>query len=179
MGKVRYFVAAEYGSRTGRPHYHAMLYGPVQILDPELHRVHWGKGHVYVGDVTPASCAYVCKYVLKDAEGFRLMSKRPGIGCGRAVDKLGQFYRSALGSGELVRRGDVTSILRTGGKKLPIGRYLKGKVRLAAGLDSVLEPPLAQRVRRYASVVEGPESSTTRKGRADRARQRVKVRETL
>lgn len=78
--KLRFFVAGEYGKRTSRPHYHAMIYGlPLDDLvfhrmskghkvfrSPFLERV-WDRGQVFVGEtVTSESCGYVASYLLKD-----------------------------------------------------------------------------------------------------------------
>lgn len=178
VGRVRYFIAGEYGSAGGRPHYHAILYGPEALRADGVIASHWGRGFVQVGDLTPASAAYVCKYVLKDSEGFRLMSKRPGLGLGRVLEQAAKFYHSAVGRRELVETGDVLGVLRTDGKKLPLGRYLKGKLRLAAGLDDVREPPLAARVRRYATRFN-LETKAQRTQRAFTARARSRIRTTL
>lgn len=90
---VRYFACGEYGTRTHRPHYHAVVFGEdflggaYAINDslhgnPYLDRA-WGKGFVSCGQVTFASCMYVAGYVAKkigDKDTFNLMSRRPGIG---------------------------------------------------------------------------------------------------
>nr|UXQ88094.1 MAG: replication initiation protein [Microvirus sp.] len=89
----RYFAVGEYGTKTHRPHYHAIIFGSdflgnaYQITDtlysnPQLDKA-WGHGLVSVGDVTPASIAYVagyCNKKLTDPDTFNLMSRKPGIG---------------------------------------------------------------------------------------------------
>lgn len=81
-GKFRYYHAGEYGSKTGRPHYHALLFGlhfPDQVVidqkngkriftSPQLEEI-WGKGNVTVGDVCFESAAYVARYVMKKITG--------------------------------------------------------------------------------------------------------------
>ena len=100
---VRYIQVGEYGENFGRPHHHAVLFGyrpadlsPVSggnyplFASPFIADV-WGHGHVTVGDVSPDSLAYVCRYTLKKLgvdkrvyDGrkpeFITMSRRPGIG---------------------------------------------------------------------------------------------------
>lgn len=77
-GTVSYYACGEYGERTQRPHYHAVLFGP-EFLDRRVlcdrgsSRVwrsssleaHWPYGMCELGTVTPASAAYVAGYVRK------------------------------------------------------------------------------------------------------------------
>lgn len=104
---IRYFHCGEYGDDTQRPHYHAILFNlPVndKIYHKKLDNGHklyvsptlshlWGLGHLYIGDVTFDSCAYVARYVTKKINGdlaedhyngrkpeYCTMSRRPGIG---------------------------------------------------------------------------------------------------
>lgn len=110
--KIRYYLAGEYGSRTHRPHYHAIIYGiGVNSFDdivlrgtnkigcpffssPKLEAL-WGNGFVLFSSVTWRTCNYVARYVLKkqgdteDCEGvclppFNVSSRKPGIGMLRA-----------------------------------------------------------------------------------------------
>lgn len=81
---VRFFLCGEYGPRTLRPHYHALLFG----VSPELPLEDiWGLGFVTSELVTPARVSYVTGYVIKDSpvpkgrrKPYRQMSRRPGIG---------------------------------------------------------------------------------------------------
>lgn len=72
---VRYLVAGEYGSRTLRPHYHALLFnidfrhdarpwGRDTWRSPSLEKL-WPFGSSLVGSFTPATAAYVARYCLK------------------------------------------------------------------------------------------------------------------
>lgn len=99
--EVRFFASGEYGERTERPHYHALLYGMSTQDGPLIEEV-WGKGHAYTVNISPAAIAYVAGYCQKKLDWhneyrqitdpatgellwereppFRLMSRRPGIG---------------------------------------------------------------------------------------------------
>jgi len=105
---VRFFVAGEYGEKYGRPHWHAILFNANFADKDRLHNgtyrsAHadrlWGNGFVHIGDLTPASAAYVAGYTLSKVYGrgaqshyvdrstgevkrpeFCVMSRRPGIG---------------------------------------------------------------------------------------------------
>lgn len=78
--KISYFQSGEYGeSETTRPHYHAIIFGfampdMLWIDGEETHKYYtsetlnkiWGNGNVIIADVTPESCNYVARYLLKD-----------------------------------------------------------------------------------------------------------------
>lgn len=81
--KIRYFMAGEYGTKTFRPHYHAIIYGlhlddlvlkaksPLgdsYFISQKLESV-WQNGFVLVGDVTWETCAYTARYCMKKADG--------------------------------------------------------------------------------------------------------------
>ena len=76
INPIRYYMCGEYGSKNGRPHYHACLFN-FDFEDKELWRVAngnrlyisdtldklWKKGFCTVGDVTFESAAYVARYI--------------------------------------------------------------------------------------------------------------------
>lgn len=104
--KLRYFAAFEYGSHSGRPHAHVLLFGYDFFRDAHVvgksgdHCLFdhswitsaWRYGIANFGYVTPASCMYVAQYQLKKlidgddslyshkVKPFVRMSRRPGIG---------------------------------------------------------------------------------------------------
>lgn len=76
---IRQTYCGEYGETTNRPHYHAILYN-CDFPDKTLHRITdqghnvyisetlsklWGKGFAEFGYATPATIAYLYKYILK------------------------------------------------------------------------------------------------------------------
>lgn len=95
---IRFFASGEYGEKTNRPHYHAILFGLSD--DPSIQDT-WPFGHVRVDPLSPAAIAYVAGYAAKKV-GWKLdkgervdpetgevyeyqppfiqMSRRPGIG---------------------------------------------------------------------------------------------------
>lgn len=77
-GKLRYYAVGEYGDDSGRPHYHAILFGKAFVegriilrtkptmlwTHPDLEKA-WGMGNVSVGAVTFETARYTASYVLK------------------------------------------------------------------------------------------------------------------
>lgn len=148
---IRYYLCGEYGEKTGRPHYHAILFGlGPDDCDPEwllfggqsgfrraspLSRL-WRHGIVHVGSVSRHSIQYVAGYVTKkitkkgDARlpEFALMSRRPGI----AADAI-PAITAALKD---VAESQFTGQLRIDGKKWPMGRYLLTKLSDVMGYSS-------------------------------------------
>ena len=78
---IRFMYCGEYGGKTERPHYHAIMFNfPIKpemlkfwkynglheplYICPELEKL-WGKGYIVVGEVSWSSCAYVARYVTK------------------------------------------------------------------------------------------------------------------
>lgn len=117
---IRFFACGEYGGRTLRPHYHAIIYGlslsdfPDLVVHGmnELNQIYfksslltdiWSNGFTLVSEVSYKTCAYVARYNVKKAYGdnvkpdelaedsFVLMSRRPGI-ASRFYDSHPDFF---------------------------------------------------------------------------------------
>lgn len=91
-------------------------------------------------DAAQYICGYVTKKLTKKGDPrlkgkhpeFARISNRPGIGA-LAMRDLVEFVLSDVGANDLILTGDVPATLRHGGKKLPLGRYLRRKLREYAG----------------------------------------------
>jgi len=152
--RIRFYGVGEYGERTDRPHYHAALFGwpscsagqkisgVCQCLACSVVRETWGFGHVNVARLELKSAQYIAGYVTKKmtsrsdarlygrAPEFARMSLRPGIGANAMWNVASEMMRY-----KLEKRGDVPLILKFGGRNLPLGRYLRGKLRLMVDTD--------------------------------------------
>lgn len=156
--RIRFYGVGEYGEVSGRPHYHVALFGypgcrygmsrysrERQECCPVCDQVRdtWGRGNVYVGSLTVKSAQYVAGYVLKKMTRFddpRLngrhpefarMSLRPGIGADAMHDVASVLLQFNLEEAQ----GDVPSALRHGSRLLPLGRYLRRKLRTYIGRE--------------------------------------------
>ena len=139
-GKLRYFVAGEYGEQTARPHYHMILYGWEPTDLKNLYKIHhngyytsewlanlWGMGQIQIAQAVPETYRYVAGYVTKkmyEIDGkkanayyelgqtrpFACMSLKPGLG-----DNYYQKHKA-----EIWRQGYIQC---TNGKQAQIPRY--------------------------------------------------------
>lgn len=127
--RIRFYAVGEYGEKTKRPHYHGIYFG-VTKDDEKIIKSCWKFGFVYIGDVTPASIAYVARYCVKklhdDSEFYRdemilpefsLQSSKPGIGF------------NAIQKG--VIRTDDGDFCWFQGRKIAVPGYFKKKIRTA------------------------------------------------
>lgn len=123
--RLKYFLAAEYGGKTQRPHYHLILFN----ADVSLIQSAWDLGNVHYGSVTPASIGYCLKYISKgrlipshkndDREPeFRLMSKR--LGANYLTDNMVKWHKADL-------ENRMYCNLQ-GGQKISMPRYYKDKI---------------------------------------------------
>lgn len=151
--KIRYYLVGEYGDRSWRPHYHVALFGFRSCLrgrtehredtccgQCEVVRTTWGKGGVDLGELNAHTAQYVSGYVTKkltrkDDERlkgrypeFARMSLRPGIGA-LAVEEIADALTSEHGPTLLERQGDVPTVLKHGSRAMPLGKYLRRKIR--------------------------------------------------
>lgn len=139
-GKLRYFVAGEYGEQTARPHYHMILYGWRPTDLENLYKIHhngyytskwledlWGMGQIQIAQAVPETYRYVAGYVTKkmyeidgkkanayyelgQTKPFACMSLKPGLG-----DHYYQEHKA-----EIWRQGYIQC---TNGKRAQIPRY--------------------------------------------------------
>lgn len=113
--KIRYFLVGEHGTKTGRAHYHALIFNTTE----KNIRSHWKKGITHVGAVTGASVMYTLKYMVQQSERkpFRLMSRGYGIGAKYLTDEMVAWHRS--GDKMYMMVNDV---------KNPLPRFYKEKI---------------------------------------------------
>lgn len=154
--KIRYYAVGEYGTAGQRdinPHYHALLYGIGEDHSQTIQdswRVSKGKGKTgeiqgfaYTGSITPQSISYVAGYVQKKTKynkdmyeefeiipEFSNISNRPAIGA-NIIPILTQHLKN--NPDYLTPYGDVPFSIHHGDRQLPLGTYIREKVR--EGLD--------------------------------------------
>lgn len=145
--KIRYFIAGEYGEESGRPHFHAAVFGLSALVAGGVDgregvvKQCWPFGYTFVGTLTWESAQYIAGYLTKKAvddeqsvRAFSRMSLRPGIGR-PAVEDIAKSLSSVSGSAFIRDNGDVPSALRHARRMLPLGRYLRRELRGELGLS--------------------------------------------
>lgn len=161
--RIRYYVVGEYGDQTWRPHYHLALFGfegclrgrtkqKLRSSEPDWENCcpnckmigeKWSHGNIDVGQLTTQSAQYLAGYVTKKMTSktdpkldgrfpeFARMSLRPGIGADAMHEIASELMRFNLEN----TQADVPSALRHGSRLLPLGRYLRRKLRTLVGKD--------------------------------------------
>lgn len=144
--KIRYFAVGEYGDRTQRPHYHAIIFG-LQATEEAQKIIEktWSLGFITISELNAERAAYCARYTTKKLtkqddypDGrhpeFARMSRNPGLAYG-FTDKIIDAIRKY----GLVAEGDVTDsdvlqafgdgTIRYQGRKYPISSYHKEKIK--------------------------------------------------
>lgn len=166
--KIRFYAVGEYGDESERPHYHLALFGfpgcsngntryhrgvlnccnsCSTILqawtDPRTRRA---IGNIFVGDLNEASASYVAGYVTKKLTAkddprlrgrppeFGAMSLKPGIGAG-FMAAVAETLRGLPGNLD-----DAPASLQHGRKQMPLGTYLRKRLRKEMGRDPGAPP---------------------------------------
>jgi len=180
---IRFFASGEYGSRFARPHWHAILFNLVlpdaerfqngTLRSQELEEL-WGKGRCVIGEVTPASAAYVAGYTMKKVYGasaraaaydvvdestgevllerrpeFCVMSRRPGIGAWW-FERFSQDVFPGNGESRAVVDGQERKVPRYYINKLierdPLSAEEVARVRFERALEVPLEESSPERL---------------------------------
>lgn len=137
--KYRYFLVAEYGPTTLRPHYHCILFATCDRHPSVQRRISenigraWCNpdtdepiGFVHIGQCTPQSITYCAKYCLSKYDDdyahlepvFSLMSTKPGIGF-NYVERCKEWH--AGGDPKLY-------VINSSGYKMPLPRYYRSHI---------------------------------------------------
>lgn len=129
--RLRYYAVGEYGSKTLRPHYHAILFNSTEaeirkawsLLDKRKN-VRVPVGIVHVGKVTEASVSYVLKYVVQPDirldgcnDPFAIMSRGYGLGLNYLTDEMVKWHRE----------NDYVFMCKYG-QKMRLPRFYKDKI---------------------------------------------------
>lgn len=142
---LRYYGVGEYGTLTGRGHYHAHIFSNVVVAPIRISEA-WPFGRIHYGDTEPASLDYVLGYLLKDSKivswpvelrfpEFRIFSK------GIAKHALPHLL---IDGTELPREFKVF------GRTWPIGRYLRDRAKKMGFTVSERPPVILEKLEAQA-----------------------------
>lgn len=121
--KVKYILVGEYGTKTARPHYHAILWTTAK---PQAIDKAWTYGHVHHGHLTKASIFYALKYILNPRTGDNEAKQREyavfskGIGLGYLTEAMYNYHTKDY------ENPRFTTIFQ--GKEVPLPRYYRQKI---------------------------------------------------
>ncbi len=154
-GNFRFFAAAEYGMDENRPHYHVVIFGMGCQFEEMVEKT-WGKGFVTMTEIIPQRAAYVAQYTLKKnwkwLEGqhsavipeFSRQSRMPGVGAlNICIRYLSDLMTTKAGSEYIANTTDVFRNIQIDGKLLPLGQYLRAKLRERLGIPRLRVDRLA------------------------------------
>lgn len=131
---LRYFVGGEYGTKTGRPHYHIILFGVPSVFDSHVTGLWSGTktdyGFTYIGSyVSIDALSYVAGYVSKKVgfpnrrpkqfREFSLQSRKPPLGFG-VLDSIKRQIEKVRDDGL-----SIPSSLTINGRVLPFDRTIR------------------------------------------------------
>lgn len=127
--KLKYYFCGEYGTKTNRPHYHAIIFNlPQRIIHkPQLITDTWEHGHTMITHSNDLTINYVSGYIMKDnikpinkhddrLREFSLMSK--GMGLSYLTPQMKNYYRQR----------ELTAIRHENGHFISMPRYYKQKI---------------------------------------------------
>lgn len=139
LHECRYFIAAEYGSKTGRPHYHGIMFfnelrgkkansnGRITILK-DIEKC-WQNGDVHFMPIKLSTINYSLKYCTKQAvmvdKMWMLSSRHPGIGGLCSKDNILKFYDESTGT------------VLINGNRFLLPRYIRDHFRIPQDSDAV------------------------------------------
>lgn len=105
---IRFYMSGEYGEQTGRPHYHAAIFG-YDFRDKKYWRTTrggklynsqqanrlWRKGNVVIGELTFESAAYIARYITTKVTGTSPEAK---------AKSKAKYETTDLNTGEIIER---------------------------------------------------------------------------
>lgn len=143
---IRFFAVGEYGDKSSRPHYHALLfnlspedikpYGSRYLQSPKIAKL-WEHGSVILDRISPESCAYVAGYALKKIRQIDRREPRELIdpATGEVAYYVPPFMRCSNRPGigahwyHRYSRDLLRGHVQHQGKKLPIPRYYADRLK--------------------------------------------------
>lgn len=131
--KLRYFAVGEYGTKTGRPHYHLIIFNygekdgrlETSIVKAWSTRKGESFGIVDIRNVNQARIMYVTKYLIQQGNAggnnrskpFMLCSRRYGLGAQYLTDQMVEWHRKNQFNYTMVH-----------GEKRRLARYYRDKI---------------------------------------------------
>lgn len=129
--KFRYFSCGEYGEKSYRPHYHAIIYGEDFNVVDFYAKKHWKFGFSYSVPATSETAGYVAGYVTKKmsdrSELLKLGLEPEFIRCSQGIGKnlIPSLAKYAFAQSNL----EVLDHIKIGSQDYPLPDYIRRKLR--------------------------------------------------
>lgn len=151
--QFRFFGVGEYGTKTGRPHYHLILFGIDHLEAQKLLKECWrdGKrqlrGFISTSVINRERSAYIAGYTVKkmmkqedyplgQTPEFSRQSRKPGIGVPFVERVLVPLMQTDAGQRFIGRHGDVVKVARLDGKIWPLDKTMVQHLRIHCGVTT-------------------------------------------
>ena len=166
--RIRYMLVGEYGDKSWRPHYHLALFGPPSGLLDEVVTDTWTYGFSSTRELNCKRSMYIAHYTTKklrapekDLDGrppeFARYSLKPALGVPQLAHLL-SLYRKREGQLAIeLQHGDINGSFDTGGRRWPLDRTMRTKLREALGIQVTRTARHLDRALRGQSIPELPD----------------------
>ena len=119
--KIRFFCVGEYGSKTGRPHWHLLTFQKENLWTASpIVTAAWRAGFIQISP-TPLSTkeiGYCLKYMWKEELSLARMSRNPGLG-------LRPLYDRGVFAGKQYRAVSLPLSVNIDGRRYPLDRSMR------------------------------------------------------
>lgn len=196
---IRYFFSGEYGTKSGRPHYHGVLFGiPPTALQHGSKALTsgplpaaWKIGFTTCSPLTRGRASYVAKYTTKDQRvwitpgtaripEFSIQSREPRLGFPYLPYVADALRRVQALPARCGRIDPIPGMLRVGGKMYPLDPACKDELRRLLGVVK-REPSLGTRLafdmESMSHLLLGDPKVEAREKSFKRAERRVRLKE--
>lgn len=142
---LRFFTVGEYGSKTQRPHYHAIIFGMYAPEAAEVIPKTWKAGFVDCQPFNDRAAAYVSGYVMKKIgksspklkgrePEFMICSRNPGIGVSY-LHKVEAACSSEAGKRWMDLNGEPPRFIEYQGRRYPFDKLMRDKIAAVTGSE--------------------------------------------
>lgn len=176
LARIRHFGSGEYGETTGRPHYHAILFG-LSTNDAKLIQDSWKQGYTRTDVVTPARIAYCAGYTSKKIGFKRSIREQVDPDTGEVYEWQPPFIQMSRNPGIGGNARKYTDSWRAyavlNGQVLPVPTYLHDAWKQSATAEQ--QEQLAYEKQQYRQGTQITYAQLAAKEEIAVARQRIKA----
>ena len=136
--RCRFYTIGEYGTRTARPHYHSLIFGPSPLISEAILQTTWSKGFVTAFPMQLTHAPYIARYTTKKLQAketpqsfpeFAIMSRKPALGTAY-IKIMIESLRNRLTRGQISAETilDTVKCIRLDGKRYPLSQLFRDQI---------------------------------------------------